>query len=318
MPGLPGYLTLDASDWDTKIAAADELARECRLCPRACGVDRLSGEKGFCRAPAGLHLSSIFAHHGEEPPLSGSGGSGTVFFSHCTLRCVFCQNHQLSHGGQGRSYTVDELAQRMVLLQDEGCHNVNLVTSGHYLPWVLRAIRRASANGLEIPIVYNCGGYEVPEALAIMDRVIDIYLPDMKYADGAPARQFSAAPDYVAINREAIRCMFRQVGPLRLDCAGIAYRGMCIRHLVLPNGLAGSEQIAAFLAAGYDPSDIAISLMAQYRPLHLAGQYTDIARRPTREEYRRARRAFESAGFEGFYQDGDALDESFVFDFKVD
>ncbi len=318
MAGVPGYLTLDSDEWDAKLSAADKLARRCRLCPRACGVDRMAGEKGFCRAPGGLHLSSIFAHHGEEPPLSGSGGSGTVFFSHCTLRCVFCQNHQLSHGGQGRTYGIDELAERMLDLQHEGCHNVNLVTPGHYLPWVLRAIRHAAESGLRLPIVYNCGGYESPEALALLQRVVDIYLPDMKYADNTPAQTFSSAADYVEVNREAIRRMFRQVGPLRLDSRGIAYRGLCIRHLVLPNGLAGSEQVAAHLAAEYDPSDITVSLMAQYRPLHLAARYTDIARRPSKSEYLRARRAFEEAGFEGFYQDGDALDDSFVFDFTVD
>ncbi len=301
--------------WAELIDAADRLAAPCRLCPHRCGVDRHQDQRGFCRAPGELHISSIFAHHGEEPPLSGTGGSGTVFFSYCTLRCVYCQNFQLSHHGEGRVYTPDELAGYMLELQRQGCHNINFVTATHYFPWLLRALREASCRGLTIPVVYNCGGYESPETLELLREVVDIYLPDMKYADDRVAKRCSNASDYVSVNRTTIRLMYRAGGPLRTDEQGLAYRGLCIRHLVLPNGMSGSEQTAAFLTSTFDPADITISLMAQYRPLHQAAQYGELARRITAAEFRSARHAFEGAGFPGFYQDAEGLDESFVIDF---
>jgi putative pyruvate formate lyase activating enzyme len=312
---LPSYTHLSENDWQSRIDQADALARSCRLCPRNCGVDRFKGEAGFCRAPGELFISSIFPHHGEEPPLSGSGGSGTVFFSHCTLKCVFCQNWQISWEGEGESYTTSRLAQRLVWLQGQGCHNINLVTATHFLPWVLRALCEAASQGLSIPIVYNCGGYETVETICILESVVDIWLPDMKYGDNGPAQTYSTAGDYVEVNREAIRAMFRQAGPLKVDRGGMAYRGLIIRHLVLPDGMSGSESIARYLSQTYDPADIAISLMAQYRPLHRAAEYPDIAHPLDPLEYERAKTLFIDLGFEGFYQETDRLDSSFCIDF---
>ena len=309
------YTFLTDSEWQSRISLAEQIASECELCPRSCGVDRLKGGKGFCTAGAVPRISSIFPHHGEEPPISGAGGSGTVFFSHCTLRCVFCQNYQISHQGEGGEYAVAELARRMVWLQESGCHNVNLVTPTHYLPWILRALHAAANRGLRIPVVYNCGGYERAEALRLLDGIVDIYLPDMKYGDNRAAGRFSGAEDYVEVNQGAIREMFRQVGPLKLDSSAGALRGLLIRHLVLPAGHAGSRKVAEFLAGHFDPDDIAVSVMAQYAPQYRACEHPEIARRISREEYERARAWFENAGFGGYYQDAPRMDESFLIDF---
>jgi putative pyruvate formate lyase activating enzyme len=311
----PSYTFLDNSAWEERIAGADRRAQTCELCPRRCGVNRLRGEKGFCGALGAMRISSVFPHHGEEPPISGSGGSGTVFFSHCTLKCVFCQNYQISHLGEGRPYPVEELAQRMLELQRQGCHNVNLVTPTHFLPWILRAVREAATQGLAIPLVYNCGGYELTETLELLQGVVDIYLPDMKYGSGEAAGEFSGAVDYVDVNHQAVRAMFRQVGALVLDRNGIATRGICIRHLVLPNGLAGSESVASFLASAFDPDDITISLMAQYRPLYRAREFQELNRPIARDEYAEARRLFEDAGIGGYYQRAQELDGRYVIDF---
>jgi putative pyruvate formate lyase activating enzyme len=313
---MPSYFYLSESDWAERISAAWAMAAPCTLCPRRCGVDRRAGRRGVCRAGNEMTISSIFAHHGEEPPLSGTNGSGTVFFTWCTLRCVFCQNWQLSHEGEGKSYSPEELSERMLWLQEQGCHNINLVTPTQFLPWILEAIRLATAQGLELPIVYNCGGYELPAALRLLAGIVDIYLPDMKYSQERPASRFSRAGDYAAVNREAIREMFRQVGPLRLDGNGIATRGLCIRHLVLPGGLAGSEKTVDFLTDRYDPEDITISLMAQYHPSYRAAQYPEISRRVTPLEYEPVRQAFLDAGFPGYYQEPEGMDTAFLIDFK--
>ncbi len=314
---LPSYLHLSSADWDSRIALADRRASPCRLCPRACGVDRLAGATGFCRAGAVCRVSSVFAHHGEEPPVSGSGGSGTVFFAHCTLRCLFCQNYQLSHQGEGREYAPEELAGEMLRLQSEGCHNINLVTPTHYLPWWLRALRAAAAKGLELPIVYNCGGYELPDTVELLEGVVDIYLPDMKYGNNGPALTLSSAADYVETNQAAVRAMFRQAGPLSLSRAGLAVRGVCVRHLVLPGGMAHSADIVRFLSSVFDPADITVSLMAQYRPLYRAGEHPPIDRQVSAAEYHVVRQLFEEAGFEGYFQQIEELNTSFVIDFTT-
>ena len=314
---LASYAFLTEADWTRRIDELDRIAARCELCPRRCGVNRLAGERGFCGAPGGLVLSSIFPHHGEEPPLSGTGGSGTVFFTHCTLKCVFCQNYQISHEQEGRTFSEEELAGKMLGLQAKGCHNVNLVTATHFLPWVLRSLRLAAESGLAIPVVYNCGGYELGETIDLLKDVVDIWLPDMKYGRNEPARLYSKAPDYVEINQAAIRRMFRQVGPLRCDPAGIARRGLCIRHLVLPNDQSASRDVLAFLQQTFDPQDVFISLMAQYRPLYGADRHALIDTRVDAREYETIKRGFIAAGFEGFYQDPEKLDAAFVIDFKT-
>src|SRR5271157_1850067 len=196
MPHKPSFLFLSPHEWDERIREADRIATSCGLCPRRCGVNRMKGEKGFCKAPGELVISSIFPHHGEEPPISGKGGSGTVFFTYCTLKCLFCQNFQLSHLAEGVPYTPSELAEKMLGLQNMGCHNINLVTPTHFLPWILKALKEASRNGLTVPIVYNCGGYELASVMSLLAGIVDIYLPDMKYGSTAEAKRYSSAPDY--------------------------------------------------------------------------------------------------------------------------
>jgi putative pyruvate formate lyase activating enzyme len=311
----PGCTYLADADWERRIAGLKRIAARCALCPRRCGVDRNAGETGFCGAPAGLVISSIFPHHGEEPPLSGTGGSGTVFFTHCTLKCLFCQNYQISQEGEGRLFSEAELAHQLLHLQALGCHNINLVTATHFLPWILPALRRAAGEGLKLPVVYNCGGYEVPETIDLLQGIVDIWLPDMKYGDNAPARCYSAAPDYVEVNREAVRRMFRQAGPLRVDEKGIAARGLLIRHLVLPHGQSASLALLDFLKQTFDPQDLTVSLMAQYRPLYRACGHPPIQGPLTPEEYEPIKAAFLEAGFGGFFQELEKLDAAFVIDF---
>jgi len=312
----PSYLHLSSQDWDKRITTLDTLARSCRLCPRQCGIDRFSGEKGFCKAPDIPVISSIFPHHGEEPPLSGTGGSGTVFFSHCTLGCLFCQNFQISHEFEGRRYRIEELADAMVKLQDDGCHNINLVTATHFLPWIVRALKAAVAKGLSIPIVYNCGGYELASVMTLLKDMVDIFLPDMKYGNDEHAKKYSNAGDYVAVNQATVREMYRQVGPLRLDSEGIYYRGLCVRHLVLPHGLANSEKILEYLKRTFDPHDISISLMAQYRPLYKASAFPELCDPIEADDYETIKQAFQTADFGGYYQDLSDLDRAFIINFK--
>jgi putative pyruvate formate lyase activating enzyme len=310
------YTWLTESQWREKIARLDSLSAPCRLCPRCCGVDRTAGETGFCGAPGHMVISSIFAHHGEEPPISGSCGSGTVFFAYCTLKCAFCQNYQLSHEHEGSDFPDQTFARRLLWLQEQGCHNINFVTPAHFLPWIVRSLHRASATGLRIPVVYNCGGYESVEALDALDGIVDIYLPDIKYGDNGPAARFSAASDYLERNREAIIAMFRQVGPLKTDGSGIAVRGLCIRHLVLPNRLAGSERVLAWLAQRFDPADIRVSLMAQYHPCYLARRFPELYDSIDPAYYQTVTDSFHQAGFDGFFQDASAIDDRFLIDFR--
>ena len=316
MPHDPSFLFLSPRQWDDRIREADRIASACGLCPRRCGVNRLKGEKGFCKAPGELVISSIFPHHGEEPPISGKNGSGTVFFSYCTLKCLFCQNYQISHEAEGKTYTPLRLAQKLLDLERLGCHNINLVTPSHFLPWILRALKEAAGLGLSIPIVYNNGGYESPETLGLLKGIMDIYLPDMKYGGAGAARKYSNAGDYVEVNRAAIIEMFRQVGPLRIDKNEIARRGLCIRHLVLPGGQARSGEIVTFLVKTFDPQDVTVSLMAQYRPLYRAREFPELSRVVTFEEYDSIRRLFEHADFNGYFQELELMDGSFCIDFK--
>ncbi|MBN1917715.1 MAG: radical SAM protein [Verrucomicrobia bacterium] len=290
-----------------RLDAAYRLLERCTVCPRCCEVNRLVGERGVCGAPHEVVVSSVSLHHGEEPPVSGLAGSGTIFFTHCNLKCVFCQNYPISHQGQGEPMTSDELADAMLRLERLGAHNVNLVTPTHYAPQILEALGRAFERGLAIPVLYNCGGYEPVEMLELFDGVIDIYMPDMKYADAEAARRLSGAPNYPEVNRRAVREMHRQVGDLVLDPAfghegAIAVRGLLVRHLVLPNNLAGTDEIMRFLAKEISP-DTAVSLLSQYFPQYHASRFPEIARRITADEYRAAQEAMERHGLHrGWYQ----------------
>ncbi|MDP8230485.1 MAG: radical SAM protein [Candidatus Gorgyraea atricola] len=280
-----------------KIKHAYKLMESCRLCPRNCGVNRLKGEIGFCKAGLLPMVSSFHAHFGEEPPISGRNGSGTIFFTHCSLRCVFCQNHPISQLGEGKEVSVKDLASMMLKLQKQGCHNINFVTPTHYMPQILEAVFIAKENGLKVLLVYNCGGYESIEALKILDGIIDIYMPDMKYSDNKAAKKYSFAPDYFEVSKKVVKEMHRQVGDLKI-VKGIAQKGLLIRHLVLPDGLAGSEAIIKELS----PKTY-INLMAQYYPCHNAFNFPEISRRITRREYLNVIKFAKKKGlFRGFRQ----------------
>jgi putative pyruvate formate lyase activating enzyme len=314
---VPAYAALAArGELKARSNTLWEMMRECRLCPRECGAKRLDGKRGFCGASSRLVVSAFHPHFGEERPLVGRGGSGTVFFTHCTLKCVFCQNYQISQEREGRQFSEDELAEKMLGLQQQGCHNINLVTATHFLPRVLRALRKAADSGLKLPVVYNCGGYERVETIDLLKDIVDIWLPDMKYGSSAAARLYSKAPDYIEINQAAVRRMFRQVGPLQCDDQGIAYRGLCVRHLLLPNDQSASREILMFLKNTFDPRDISISLMAQYRPLYGANRHDLIGKRIAPQDYEQVKQEFIEACFEVFYQEPEKLDTRFVIDFK--
>lgn len=269
------------------IERIDQLNKQlasCRLCPHHCGVDRRSGKLGRCSTGTDLYISSANVHFGEEPPLSGTKGSGTIFFTRCNLSCVFCQNYPISQLGNGNKSSVDELAATMLRLQHQGVHNINFVTPSHVVPQIVEAVHLARAKGLTIPLVYNCGGYEEVETLRLLEGIIDIYLPDAKYSDSALAAKYSSAPDYWEINQKALREMHRQVGKLSMDGEGIARSGLLIRHLILPNNIAGSRKVLEFIAHELSPETY-ISLMAQYHPAHGSGQYPELSRRISPEEY---------------------------------
>ncbi|NNK14066.1 MAG: radical SAM protein, partial [Desulfofustis sp.] len=258
----------------------------CELCPRSCGVNRLEGEEGFCQAPGtALIVSAFHPHFGEERPLVGDHGSGTVFLTHCNLRCVFCQNWEISHLGRGAEKSIDELAAIMLKLQDAGCHNINIVTPTHYSAHILKAVDRAAGAGLRLPIVYNTSGWERQEILEALDGVVDIYLPDFKYWESDMSAQYSSdAATYPEITRQAILEMHRQVGVAKPAYNGYMQRGVMIRHLVMPNDISGSEKIMEWIADNL-PKDTYINIMAQYSPLFKAFEYPNLARRITREEY---------------------------------
>lgn len=278
----PGYLKLSAAEFEQRIDRLYEFLSSCSLCARECGVDRTKGEKGFCRSGMELKVSSFFPHFGEEPPLRGTHGSGTVFLANCNLRCVFCQNWELSHLGKGEQMREEELARAMLHLQQLGCHNINFVTPTHFASQLIQAVKLAAERGLKIPIVWNCGGYESIEALRLLEGIVDIYMPDIKYGEEAPARRYSAAPDYFEVAKAAVSEMHRQVGDLVIE-DGVAVRGLLIRHLILPNGLAGSRKILQFIA-GLSRNSY-VNIMDQYYPCYKAFDYPELSRRITLEEY---------------------------------
>lgn len=305
----PGYLALARTGaLQARAARAWESLAHCQLCPRRCGVDRLSGQVGYCRAGAVARVASYNAHHWEEPPISGSGGSGTIFFSYCTARCLFCQNYSISQLGVGNDMAADELARAMLTLQRRGCHNINLVTPTHYVPQILQAVALAARQGLRIPLVYNTSGYDTVETLQLLDGIVDIYLPDAKYADDAVARELSGFEGYVAANRAALLEIRRQVtAALQVGADGIAYRGMVVRHLVLPEGLSQTPEVLAWIAENLG-RETYVSLMAQYFPAYRAVGHPQLGRRLYRREYRAALDALEALGMEnGWTQELDRV-----------
>lgn len=285
----PAYIKLHKSgELQKRADALYALYENCTLCARNCEVNRNEGERGVCSAGPKAKICSAHAHFGEERPLVGNYGSGTIFFSHCNLLCLYCQNWDISHRAEGYEVTDEELAHVMMKLQKAGCHNINVVTPTHYLPNIVGALVYAVEKGLNIPLVYNTGGYDRVEVLELLDSIVDIYLPDYKYSDGEPARKYSkGAKDYPEIGKAALKEMFRQVGVLETDDEGIALRGLMIRHLVLPNDLAGTEAFVKFVAEELDPRTY-VNIMAQYRPCYEANIYPELDRGLHSEEYQKA------------------------------
>lgn len=290
----PQYLTLSAEELRARAEALAELASPCRLCPRNCGARRDRGERGFCRAGLVPWVASFGPHFGEERVLVGRGGSGTVFLSGCNLGCLFCQNYAISHLGEGEEVSVEELAKILLHLQEIGCENANFVTPTHQAPQIVAALSRAVEDGFRLPVVWNCGGYESVEALRLLEGIVDIYMPDFKYGDSAVGARLSAVPDYAERAQAALREMHRQVGDLRVE-GGVALRGLLVRHLVLPEGLSGTEAVLRFLRDEISP-DTFVNLMAQYYPAGRAHEVPALRRRITREELARALRLARELG----------------------
>ena len=295
-PMEPSYIHLyRRGELGRRIEKALSVMAACTLCPRACGSNRLKGETGYCRTGRKARISSFNAHFGEEMPLVGRKGSGTIFLSSCNLRCTFCQNYDISHKEKGVEVVPEQMAAVMTALAERGCHNINFVTPTHVVPQIMEALPMAIDQGLRIPLVYNCSGYENADTLQLLDGIFDIYMPDFKFWKERWAERFCEAPDYRTRAVSAIREMYRQVGDLVMDDEGIAVRGLLVRHLVMPNGVAGSREIMQFLA-GDISSNTYVNVMDQYHPCGTATRDHLINRRLTSREYRDAVHAAKEAG----------------------
>lgn len=282
---LPSYIEkLTPDELSERAKKLTEVLESCRICPHECKVNRVNGERGNCRSNNEVVISSVSPHFGEEAPLVGMNGSGTIFFTNCNLSCEYCQNYSISHLGEGRVISIKDLSKCMLHLQKLGCHNINLVTPTHYVPQIVGALEIAARKGLELPIVYNCGGYESAETLKLLKDIIDIYMPDIKYADNETAEKYSGIPNYWDVVQKSLKEMQDQVGDLHIKRSGVATRGVLIRHLVLPNKIAGSIKVLDFIAKELS-MDTYVNLMDQYRPAYLAHNYSEINRSITSDEF---------------------------------
>ena len=311
MPELyPSYLNAHQDGTLAKIAKLTfEMLGSCCLCPRKCKVNRLKGKTGFCKIALHPVVYSSLPHHGEEPPISGQAGSGTIFFSGCNMRCVYCQNYEFSQKIEGKATGPEELADSMLKLQALGCHNINLVTPTHVMPQIIQALTLAIPKGLAIPLVYNTGGYELAEIIKLLDGIVDIYLADMRYGENTMAKKYSSADGYVRFNQEAIRQMHKQVGIAEFNNAGVIKKGLVIRHLVLPNNISGTDKIMKFIAENLS-RDTYISLMSQYTPYYEAAKLKEIARRITKDEYAKSQDIMHGYGLHnGWVQESGGLEK---------
>lgn len=267
----------------------------CDVCPRVCGINRAEGELGECQTGRYARVSSSGPHMGEEEPLRGWNGSGTIFFNRCNLKCQYCQNYDISQQSGGQEITGPGLAEIMLHLQEQGCHNINFVSPSHLVPQIIEAVYYAAQKGLTVPLVYNTGGYDALDSLRLLEGIIDIYMPDIKYGDSLAGERYSGVPDYAVVNQAAVKEMYRQVGDLQIDSRGIARRGLLVRHLVLPNGRAGTARVVRFIADNISKNTY-LNLMDQYRPAHRAHQFPELNRRISVEEYQRAVKRARDAG----------------------
>lgn len=292
----PSYIKLyETGELRHRVQKAMAILEDCRLCPRACGTNRFQGEMGYCKTGRYAKVAGYSAHFGEEAPLVGKNGSGTLFLSSCNLLCTFCQNDDISHLNKGAEVNPDQMAAMMVQLSRKGCHNINFVTPTHVVPQILEALVLAVEQSLRIPLVYNAGGYESVETLALLEGIFDIYMPDFKFWDNAFARRFCNVPDYRDKAIAGVKEMHRQVGDLVTDPNGLAVSGLLVRHLVMPNQVAGTEQVMAFLANEIS-SNTYVNLMDQYRPCGAAGADPLVDRMITAEEFKQALKGAEKAG----------------------
>ncbi len=298
MHKYPSYLDLlHSGELEKRVEASKKYLSPCTVCPRECRTNRLEGQKGICLSGRDVRVSSYNLHYGEEPPISGTRGSGALFFAGCSLKCRFCQNYPISQLNHGNDCSPVELAGRMLELQRMGAHNINLVTPTHVVPSIIEATFIAAHNGLTIPLAYNSGGYDAMDMLRLLDGIVDIYMPDIKYASDERAFRYSTVRDYVAVNRQAIIEMHRQVGDLVLDGSGVAHRGLIIRHLVLPDDIAGTRASMEFVAEHVSRQTY-VSLMSQYFPAHRAHSYRELSKCITQEEYAYAFKCLEMYGLE--------------------
>ena len=287
MDKYPSYLKLyESGELEKRVEKAIKMLEECKVCPHNCGVNRLKDEKGYCKVGRHVIVSDYFPHLGEEFPIRGYRGSGTIFFSYCNMRCVYCQNYEVSHLGVGRVMKPEDLAEAMLELQDYGCHNINLVSPSHVVPQILEALLIAVEKGLRIPIVYNTSSFDSLETLRLLDGIVDIYLADLKYLNKEYGRKYSKVKDYPTAAKEAIKEMYRQVGSLKVDERGIAVRGLLVRHLVLPNDISTTKEVMDFLRS--IDENLAVNVMKQYFPYYKAWDYPELSRRITEKEYRQA------------------------------
>jgi len=308
--GTPNYRQLSDEEFDERIADLTARYADCDLCAYDCSVDRTAGQLGTCQVDDTAHVSGYFPHFGEEDCLRGHNGSGTIFFAHCNMKCVFCQNFETSHEAQGEPATPDDIAEMALELEAKGCHNVNVVSPTHHSPRVVEAINIAKNRGLEVPIVWNCGGYERTEIVERLDGIVDVYMPDVKWADDDAAAMYSKAPNYWENVQESLREMHRQVGDLRLDDTGIATGGLLVRHLVMPNHVESGKRILEFVAEELSEETF-VNVMAQYQPYYKAKTediYEDIGRPITPTEYEEVVAHARDVGLERLSLDASVLE----------
>lgn len=294
----PGYIKLsETGELNNRTKILNERLKCCVICPHHCRVDRPNNERGFCRAGAEMVIDGYGPHFGEEDVLVGTNGSGTIFFSYCTLQCVFCQNCEISHHGEGQEVTPSELAKIMLHLQKKGCHNINLVSPSHFVPQIVESISIAANRGLTLPIVYNTGGYDEIDTLKLLDGIIDIYMPDIKFGNNERAKKYTKSAEYFNIVKAAVIEMHRQVGDLKTDTSGIAYNGLLIRHLVMPENLSDTDKVLRFISEDIS-NDSVVNIMSQYYPAHKSYTFPELSRRITGKEYSEAIKFAENLGLD--------------------
>jgi len=298
----PSYLNLSKKELNQRIEKLFKILESCEICPRKCHVNRLKDEKGYCQLGSLPVVSAFHPHFGEESPLVGIHGSGTIFFTSCNLSCVYCQNYEISQLRIGQEVSFEKLAQMMINLQNRGCHNINLVSPTSHVPAIVKALSIAREQGLKLSLVYNTNAYDSVEILKLLDGIVDIYMPDTKYSDSALALKYSNVPNYFEIMKKAIKEMKGQVGDLIIDEKGIAKRGLLVRHLFLPNNIAGSKKIFEFLAKEISP-DVFLNVMDQYTPHWKAGEYPELSRRITQEEFQEVISLAKKAGLKRLYRE---------------